>query len=310
MLVNYHSLKMSVVLGAALLFSLPLFAETKVYGKLHLALKTEEGHASRLSDQASYVGFKYVTPLNDVLNMKVQAEFGANHSIIGQVTHQAPIIRQLHVNLKGRLGEVRLGRHEQAYDMVDNALQSYLSSHANGLITRNHPAELFGYVTRKGNIGVFATLSPKNKNHKTRSSVMLNYASGSFYAGVAAIHEPALAHQGGKLVVNYKGHHKGKKFGVGAILEKCPSTPYATATSTADGSCTIQGGDIVQNISALYYFGQPYVAAQWAKNTTTGVKQQTIEVGQAVGKHSKAYLSLDQRDKTQTVSLGWMSTIQ
>jgi len=272
-------------------------ADTKTYGVVHIGLtKTNITGSLQIKDRSSYVGLKGVSVLNTELYATYKFEIGVdltNHS-----SEHLPKVNYSFIGLKSKFGELRLGIQDSAYDVVDNSMENFLTEQGNGLITESESAKLISFITKISPIGIYSTHIPSLEGSKASSSMMINYASGPLYAGVAVKKEDGRnKKEGFKLVTTYKKNN----LKLGYIHEKCLSEQNRVAVK---GECTGAGEGRINHVSVAYSFDQSYIAAQFSRNSHASINKHTIEFGYVLGRDTKAYIEFDKVDNFRSTTIG------
>ena len=279
-------------------------AETRTYGVAHIGIKksNETSKHYQVIDRSSYIGLKGVSALDNGIFATYKFELGfdiTNHSS----SRSKPNFRYSFLGIKSDIGEIRFGRQDSAYDIVDNSMSYFFSKQGNGLITENHPDDLISFNRKFNDIGLYVSHKPSNQDKQSRVSAMLNYASDALYVGIAYLKEKKAKQEGFKFVVTYKKNN----YGLGFIHEKCPSSQSLPFDELIKRGCTADGMGSINHVSAKIRFGKPYIAAQIARNSDTGLDKRTLELGSTLGLGTKAYFELDKTDSVITKTLGLIS---
>lgn len=273
-------------------------ADTKTYGVAHIALtKINTVDRLQIKNRSSYVGLKGVTALNSELYATYKFEIGVD--LTRHSSKHSPKVNYSFIGLKSKFGELRLGLQDSAYDVVDNSMENLLTEQGNGLVTENDSENLIAFIKRIESFGVYASHTPPLEDSNSSSSLMVNYASGPLYAGIALKKEEGRKMKEGlKLVTTYKNNN----FRLGYIHEKCPSEQ--NRVEIKKGECIGTGEDLINHFSVAYSFGKSYLAAQFARNSHTHIKKHTIEFGSTLGRGSNAYIELDKVGSSRSATLG------
>lgn len=274
-------------------------ADTKIYGMAHIGLTKESGSSGlKLKDRDSYIGLRGVTPLDNGLLVTYKFDIGVNFT--DRSLGDSPYVHYSFAGLKGKFGELRLGRQYSAYNIVDNSMNDFLTHQANGLVSDSDTENLVAFIRKLGDVAFYASHIPATEATNANTSFMLNYALGSVYTGFGFFKEAQSKEHGMKFVLTYKKDH----YGFGFIHEKCPSRQNITAAQVLKGECSKDGVGSINHASGSYSFGKTYVAAQIAKNSGLDLQKTTLELGSVLNKGTKAYIELDKTGSQKSATLG------
>ena len=282
----------------SLAFSINIFAETKFYGEGHIAFQ-KNNKASKLIDKGSFIGFKGAVALDHGLVITHKVELKTD---LTQVLGNSLTVQDGFLGIKGDFGEIRMGKHDFPFEIVDDSLKSVFTHKQSGLISNTDKEAIIAYAKRYGAFASFVSYTASNNNKNSVASLMVNHVTGPYYTGVAFLKESGQK-AGGKFVFSIKK----PTYHVGFIHKRCPSNVGATVVEINQGECSRLGGDRVNNISGVYRFGQSSISAQLAKNNKTNIKKHSLELSYSLGKSTKFYLGLDKTANKNASSIGLLT---
>ncbi|UJS25739.1 porin [Thiothrix winogradskyi] len=202
---------LAIAVATALIAPAAAMAETTLYGKLHASageVKDAAGtKTTAVESHSSRFGIKGSTELNDGMSATYGLEYGldidgdngggaaAGGNVGTTGTTGAPLsARNTFVGLKGGFGEVRLGRHDTPAKLATAGLDVFADTYADMANIINADAHrvnnVVAYINKFGPVGFAAAHSTGIGSATTgdgsaeANSVMANYSTGPFYAGL------------------------------------------------------------------------------------------------------------------------------
>ncbi len=197
---------LAIAVATALIAPAAAMADTTLYGKLQVNVGSVENTSeagvsvseTQVESQSSRIGIKGSSELDNGLSATYGFEYGVN--IDGDdaavFTH-----RNQFVGVKGGFGEVRVGRHDTPAKLATAGLDAFADGYAdmaNIIASDGHRVNnVVAYVNKFGPVGFAAAHStdpldndvdagtaadPNDDN--AANTVMANYSTGPFYAGV------------------------------------------------------------------------------------------------------------------------------
>lgn len=196
---------LAIAVATALIAPAAAMAETTLYGKLHASageVKDAAGtKTTAVESHSSRFGIKGSTELNDGMSATYGLEYGldmdgdnggsaAAGGNVGTAGSLALGARNTFVGLKGGFGEVRLGRHDTPAKLATAGLDVFADTYADMANIINADAHrinnVVAYINKFGPVGFAAATSTGAGVDGTSeaNSVMANYSTGPFYAGL------------------------------------------------------------------------------------------------------------------------------
>lgn len=200
---------LAIAVATALIAPAAAMAETTLYGKLHASageVKAATGtKTTAVESHSSRFGIKGSTELNDGMSATYGLEYGldmdgdngggaAAGGNVGTGNSLGLGARNTFVGLKGGFGEVRLGRHDTPAKLATAGLDVFADTYADMANIINADAHrvnnVVAYINKFGPVGFAAAHSTGVGSATTgdgaaeANSVMANYSTGPFYAGL------------------------------------------------------------------------------------------------------------------------------
>ena len=270
---------LAIAVAAAITVPMAASADTKVYGKAHVAIQDTNAANSKwdVVSKGSRIGFKGSNALDNGLSATHKFEMGVD--IADKPGGLSD--RDAWVGLKGGFGEVRIGRHTVPSAIVDNAADFMTNSAGSqGLLGLGRVPNAVAYIGGMGNVGyaIARTIGSEKNTTDSATDLMVNYSAGPLYAGVGV-----LAAKDHKAAAKIALAYKGANYGVGVVAGKQPIAK--AATGNAESFVTLSG---------KYGFGKAYVAAEFDKETESKNTAVVLELGYGLGKGTKTYVDYTQ----------------
>lgn len=196
---------LAIAVATALIAPAAAMADTTLYGKLHASVgevKAASGtKTTAVESHSSRFGIKGSTELNDGMSATYGLEYGldmdgdngggaAAGGNVGTAGSLALGGRNTFIGLKGGFGEVRLGRHDTPAKLATAGLDVFADTYADMANIINADAHrannVVAYINKFGPVGFAAAHSTGLTIDGTAeaNSVMANYSTGPFYAGL------------------------------------------------------------------------------------------------------------------------------
>lgn len=334
--------KLLAIAVAAALTAPAAMADTTLYGKLHASVnsvKTTNGTTATsatdtsVNSNASRFGIKGATALDNGLEATYGLEYGIklDGGEAGKVDGSSTTgltARNTFVGLKGKFGEVRVGRHDTPAKLATSGLDVFADTAAdmNSLITADNERvdNAVAYINKFGPVTVAAAHStgaaPMDDAVETNSpagfsdanSVLVNYSAGPWYAGL------------GHTTIN--GLRKNTNLGLGWKAEAGHAVNLVYETQKS-GLANETGKDTNVLLNGVYKIGNVGLKAQVGEGKHKGEtlasnngkeKLTSVGVDYSLGKKTSAYLlwsenknpnrkadtNLDKNTKTTTTAVG------
>jgi predicted porin len=316
--------KLLVIAVAAALAAPAAMADTTLYGKLHASVGSVKtttagvnSTTSRIDSNASRIGIKGATALDNGMEATYGLEYGINldgvsgtgagntQNIAGASTLEA---RNTFVGLKGKFGEVRVGRHDTPGKLATAGLDVFADTAADmGNIIQQDGATLgrvnnaLAYINKFGPVTfaaahstnplgaeVAAPVVPASNNANT---VMAVYGNGPWTASVGSttVQNTAKATSLGLGWKSEAGHNVGlvsenTKYPKGSILG-------VAADTTKDKALYLAGGYKMGNVTLKAGYGTRTHSGDTVTVTNNGKEKLTaLGADYSLGKKTSVYL--------------------
>jgi len=323
--------KMLVIAVAGALVAPAAMADTTLYGKLQASVgqikntQSIGGVSTSATNTAveshnSRLGVKGSTALDNGMEATYGLEYGLDLDGDNSRTLNA---RNTFVGLKGKFGEVRVGRHDTPAKLATAGLDNFADSYAdmsNIVVADNLRVDnAVAYINKFGPVGVAVahstgvnipalglggqdnpgTLSvlgtglaaPAKNGLRDANDLMVNYSNGPWYAGLGHTAVQG-AVKNTNLGLGWKaeaGHN------VNVVLEKTDLAGTSNDIKTA----YVAGGYKIGNVKLKAGYGENKVSNVTGKN-----KQTTLGVDYDLSKKTTAYLLLNEQKTTDVLSTG------
>ncbi len=195
---------LAIAVATALIAPAAAMADTTLYGRLHASVgevKAANGtKTTAVESHSSRFGIKGSTELDNGVSATYGLEYGlsldgdngggASAPTVGTANDAALASRNTFVGLKGGFGEVRLGKHDTPAKLATSGLDVFADTYADmaNIINADahRPNNVVAYINKFGPVGVAAAHSTGAGFDGTSeaNSVMANYSTGPFYAGL------------------------------------------------------------------------------------------------------------------------------
>ena len=331
--------KLLAIAVAAALTAPAAMADTTLYGKLHASVgsikdtQSISGVSASTTNTAveshnSRIGVKGSTALDNGLEATYGVEYGLDLDGENNTAHLAGkagsdskslTARNTFVGLKGKFGEVRVGRHDTPAKLATAGLDNFADGYAdmsNVILADNLRVDnAVAYISKFGPVGVAVAHSTavgsvgipgtafgesntkvdlgtqdQGGSRADANDVMVNYSNGPWYAGL------------GHTAV--QGVLKNTNLGLGWKAEAGHNVSLVHEQTKYDGG----DKDKATYLAGTYKVGNVGLKAGYGQRKENGVsgkyKQTTLGADYSLGKKTTAYLLLNEQKATDGHSTG------
>jgi len=258
--------------------SLPILAETMVYGRAHILLEKVSGSKLNIKNNDSFLGLKGVDTLDNGLKVMRQLEF--NFDFTNQ--EKILLVRRSWVGVKGGYGEFRVGLQLSPYGAVDDTVD-FLQHNGHRLHVGSQLKNVLAYLNKIGAFGVSASYAANGDSYSDGvADLLINYNTYPLYVGIAYLN-----HSSDKDGVKLALAVRDSNYAIGLVAEKQAIT-----------------GDKINTLSGKYIKGGFWLAGQYGKNHSTGESQKNIELGYSLSKKLKSYYEWENINGIQSNRVG------